>query len=343
MADKREKSISYRRAQWLVDDPASINLASCIKQAAVKLTTVAERTVPRNNGKFVRLAMLSPESKGGLYLHLTEDTPGELASVVPKAISTSTEIEVSTTAPPSGAEFMDGDAFLYVNENDVCLCSTGMRDASIQYFLQDFFKQAKIRSDAVQFMLAKVSDVSKIKLIQNQGIREIEIRAILYEATLTYNRRKAQAQSIVGAAAKHIRYVLGNEHDVNSDALQVALSVKTDRRRKGLKLGEKRIQTLATDLIKHQEGDDDFVIITKKNQRIGPNEIFIKTTVEIDSIGKSAAAPAAQLPPKGPPGIKGRRLREDFQQALDALNNGDQKKALIFLRGGIAEYDQNER
>ncbi len=207
--------------------------------------------------------------------------------MVPQAVSVSTEIEVSTAAPPSGAEFMDGDAFLYVNGNDVCLCSTGMRDASIQYFLQDFFKQAKIRSDAVQFMLAKVSDISKIKLIQNQGIKEIEIRAILYQATLTYNRRKAQAQSIVGAAAKHIRHVLGKEHDVNSDALQVALAVKTDRRRKGLKLGEKRIQTLATDLIKHQEADDEFVIITKKNQRIGPNEIFMKTTVEIDSKGKS--------------------------------------------------------
>ncbi len=80
LVDKREKSISYRRAQWLVDDPASINLASCINQAAVKLTTVAERTVPRGNGRFVRLAMLKPDSKGGLYLHLTEDTPGELGS-----------------------------------------------------------------------------------------------------------------------------------------------------------------------------------------------------------------------------------------------------------------------
>jgi hypothetical protein len=287
LADKRDKSISYRRAQWLVDDPASINLASCIKQAAVKLMTVAERTVPRGDGRFVRLAMLKSDSKGGLYLHLTEDTPGELASVVPKAVSASSEIEVSTIAPPSGAEFMDGDAFLYVNVNDVCLCTTGMRDASIQYFLQDFFKQAKIRNDAVQFILAKVSNVSKIKLIQSQGIREIEIRAVLYQATLTYNRRKAQTQSVLGAAAKHIKYVLGNEHDVNSDALQVALAIKTDRRRKGLKLGEKRIQTLATDLIKHQEDDDDFVIITKKDQRIGPNEIFMKTIVEIDSIGKS--------------------------------------------------------
>jgi hypothetical protein len=75
----------------------------------------------------------------------------------------------------------------------------------------------------------------------------------------------------------------------------------------------------------------------------GVNQGRIAEVKDGSKFGSVAAAPTAQLPPKGPPGIKGRRLREDFEQALDALNNGDQKKALIFIRGGIAEYDQNER
>lgn len=75
----------------------------------------------------------------------------------------------------------------------------------------------------------------------------------------------------------------------------------------------------------------------------GVNQGRIAEVKDGSKFGSVAAAGAAQLPPKGPPGIKGRRLREDFQQALDALNSGDQKRALIFLQGGIAEYDQNER
>lgn len=75
----------------------------------------------------------------------------------------------------------------------------------------------------------------------------------------------------------------------------------------------------------------------------GVNQGRIAEVKDGTKFGTVAAAPAAQLPPKGPPGIKGRRLRKDVQQALDELTKGDQKSALIFLRGGIAEYDLNER
>jgi len=50
------------------------------------------------------------------------------------------------------------------------------------------------------------------------------------------------------------------------------------------------VQESATDLIRNQEGGDDFVIITKENQRIDPNEIFMKSTVEIDGIGEIGTA-----------------------------------------------------
>lgn len=287
LATKKDKSLSYRRALWLNADPKSITLVSCIKQSTTKLGTVEERTVERDNGQRVRLSAMKVDSKGGVSLHLTVHMPGEEASVVPEKVAAESEIEVSTTAAPSGAEFMDGDAFLYVNGNDVCMCTTGMSDGAIQYFLQQLFKAAQIRGDATQFSLEKISDVNKIKLIQQQGIKEIEIRGMLYQATLSFNRRKDQPHSIIGAAAKQIRHVLGSDHDVNSDALQVGLTVKTDRRRTGLKLGERRVEALAKDIIRHQESDDDFVIVTKENQRIGPKEIFMKSTVAIDSKGKS--------------------------------------------------------
>jgi hypothetical protein len=75
----------------------------------------------------------------------------------------------------------------------------------------------------------------------------------------------------------------------------------------------------------------------------GVNQGRIAEVKDGSKFGSIAAAPAAQLPPKGPPGIKGRRLRDDTQEALDALNAGDMNRVRIFLEGGIAEYDQNER
>jgi hypothetical protein len=75
----------------------------------------------------------------------------------------------------------------------------------------------------------------------------------------------------------------------------------------------------------------------------GVNQGRIAEVKDGTKFGTVAAASAADLPPKGPPGIKGRRLRDDVLTAIDELNKGDQKKALIFLRGGVAEYDLNER
>jgi hypothetical protein len=75
----------------------------------------------------------------------------------------------------------------------------------------------------------------------------------------------------------------------------------------------------------------------------GVNQGRIAEVKDGSKFGTVAVALAALLPPKGPPGIKGRRLRQDVQRALDELNNGDQQTALIHLRAGIARYDENER
>jgi hypothetical protein len=72
------------------------------------------------------------------------------------------------------------------------------------------------------------------------------------------------------------------------DSLRVQVTIKTDGRfRKHLALGEKRIETLATDVVENAESNDDFEIVTNYDQRIGSNEIFLNEVVFIDSYGKS--------------------------------------------------------
>jgi len=60
--------------------------------------------------------------------------------------------------------------------------------------------------------------------------------------------------------------------------------------------------------------------------------------------GSPAAAPQNKLPPKGPPGIKGRRLREASTQILAALKKGPDglKEATERLTEAIKRYDAHE-
>jgi hypothetical protein len=54
------------------------------------------------------------------------------------------------------------------------------------------------------------------------------------------------------------------------------------------------------------------------------------------------AAPGDELPPKGPPGIKGRRLRDSVGQALASLGNGNTEKAIAIMSDASKRYDANE-
>ena len=58
--------------------------------------------------------------------------------------------------------------------------------------------------------------------------------------------------------------------------------------------------------------------------------------------GTLEAAPAEELPPKGPPGIKGRHARHASEKALSALKNGDPDAAAKILQDAINDYDADE-
>lgn len=288
MAEKRGKTLSYRRAEWLADIPAGTTLESCLKAAHSALKTVEERTIIRDSGQCLRSAKkLSPHS-GGIFLHIVADTPGEETSVVPKAKKDTEEVEIGTAAAPEDAEFMDGDAFLFVKDNHVFLCSTGLRDGAVRLFLYEFFTKAKLGKHATRFDLLKTPNLDKMKLLIADGVKEIQLRASLYQATMQYEKRKSTTAGVLRTIGTHLRKVIESENEDRDDSLRVAIVIKTDERvRKHLTLGEKRIEEMAKDIVKNCRKDDEFIIETGSGQKISAEEIFLNETVLIDGYGKS--------------------------------------------------------
>jgi hypothetical protein len=106
MASKRERSVSYRRAEWFAE-ASGLTLEKCIRDANKALTTVEARTINRG-GQHTSIAKAQDASSGGLYLHITADTPGEAASVVPKAKTGATVVDLKTEKPPPGTDARRG-------------------------------------------------------------------------------------------------------------------------------------------------------------------------------------------------------------------------------------------
>jgi hypothetical protein len=286
MSETRDKTLSYRRAEWF-GPPSGLNLEKCIRDAYDKLKSVNDRSIPSGD-RFIRSVKSKDGPTEGLLVHLTVETPGEPASVVPTGAPNISELDLLTAAPPSEGEWLDGDAFLFISDDHICMCGSGIRDGSIRYFLHSLFKKASLRKDSIKFELVKVADISKVKLIQSQGVKELEIRASLYKATASYRKRMNHAAGALGVIGKHLKAVLKKPDDVSPDALRVILTLKTDRRfSKDLKLGEQNIAQLAKDVLINKTEDDDYVIVTKSGQRISPEEIFMRSKVTIKSDGKT--------------------------------------------------------
>ena len=64
--------------------------------------------------------------------------------------------------------------------------------------------------------------------------------------------------------------------------------------------------------------------------------------VKAGEFGDLTAAPANQLPPSGPPGLKGRRIRGALTKIHELLTAGDAKSATTALTEAVARFDANE-
>jgi hypothetical protein len=134
----------------------------------------------------------------------------------------------------------------------------------------------------------KAADITKLKMLHNQGVKELEIKATLYKATADYERRKAHAVGTLGAIGKHIKQLAKKPNDVTPDGLRVTLTLKAHKLfSKAFRIGEKQIEAMAADVVKNSEKNDEFVIVTKTGQKISQSEIFVRCKAQIDSVGKT--------------------------------------------------------
>lgn len=283
MAKLREKAVNYRRAMWL---SGSRTLESYIRESVPLLPTVSDRTYLADSGRVVKLLSIEQRSPGWLF-HISAETPGEAASIVPEA-NAEKSANVSTWGAPNRTEYMDGDAFAYIVSDHVCLCTSTLHDGVVYDAILHLFSLAKLSANSQKFSLVRVANADKLKLIHGVGIKSIDLQSTLYKASQDYARRQTQAQGLTGWMSKQLKALFGKPHDVTNDSLQIRLIIKKDgRMRKHLKLGEKRLELLAGSLLKNQESDDHFSILLDNNQVITPDEIYIRTKLPIPAKGKS--------------------------------------------------------
>lgn len=227
----------------------------------------------------------------GTYVHITAYTPDESATIVPDAPDAS-ESDLDTMPPKKGHHIVDYDATIKITGNHLIMCLNGIHENHIKNYLNQILNKAIQSTPNLEFDLSRKADIQKIKLIQKEGVKHIDLNVDLYHATLEHEHRKS-AQNKFGYKITETLKALGLRDETRSsleksENLRAKLLIRVDGRGKDKSpIGYERLQDVARNLLDSQDGDD-FLIITKNNKKIRSNEISLSKTVDILGDGGKA-------------------------------------------------------
>lgn len=299
----KNKKFYYRRAKW--DNQNKGNLQRILEDAHKELDTVGKRTFEVGSGAEIRGANFKNDN--GLYLQIASYVPGEATSTIDKD-KTARVSNVEAQNAPTGKDFLDGDVFVYINGNHVILCPSGAREKAVETYIWHVLRACGNKDIAKTFELDKVAKASKLKMIRDEGVKEVDLDTSLYEASLLHlDKTTPKVSGIKKVVADQLIAIFGKDKDLNDIKEKENLNLKISLRFDGMEArrhskephfgetGRKRLEKTAEQVISEFEKDDEngFVIITGANNRITSEEIRVSDSFRVKTLGKSLSRESA--------------------------------------------------
>ena len=299
----KNKKFYYRRAKW--DSQGKLSLQKLLEDAHTKLDTVGKRTFEVGSGAEIRGANF--KENDGLYLQIASYVPGEATSIIDKDITAKIS-NVSAQKAPNGKDYLDGDVFVYINGNHVILCPSGARETVVETYIWNILRKCNHKDIAKTFELDKVAKASKLKMIRDEGVKEVDLDTSLYEASLIHlDKTKPKVSDIKKAVADQFSAIFSKDKELQDIKEKENLNIKIKVRFDGSEAmrnskepnfgvaGKKRLERTAEQVISEFEKDDEngFVIVTGANNRITSEEIRVSDSFRVKTLGKSLSRESA--------------------------------------------------
>lgn len=215
-------------------------------------------------------------------LHVAAYTPNDPASLVPIQAGVA-DADLSETPPPPGSEFLDGDLMALIFGNDVCICTSGLTEASLNYYLYRLFDKMGLPFVEAMFEIQKVANRKALEDLVSHGVREISFDFVTYESSISAS--KARGGSVIAEALASLFARDASVEDLlHQSGVQGLLTLKADGR-----VAHGAAQYALSDLARRvvSEDADGFVIETKAGDKITPSELSIKRSVALEKDAKT--------------------------------------------------------
>lgn len=299
----KNKKFYYRRAKW--DDQGKQSLESLLIDAHKLLDTVGKRTFEVSSGAEIRGASFNDD--GGLYLQIASYVPGESTSIIDKS-KRAKQSNVTAQTAPEGKDYLDGEVFVYIKGNHVILCPSGVRETVVETYVWHVLRAIEKKEIAKTFELDKVAKTNKLRMIKDEGVKEIDLNTSLYEASLIHmDQKNPKVSGWKKALANQLSAVFSKDKDLKDITEKENLNVKVTIKFDGMearrnskdpefgKAGKKRLEKTAEQVIAEfdEEHENGFVIVTGAGNRITSDEIRVSDSFRVETLGKSLSKSAA--------------------------------------------------
>lgn len=299
----KNKKFYYRRAKW--EDQDKQQLESILIDAHQTLDTVGKRTFEVSSGAEIRGASFKDDN--GLYLQIASYVPGESTSIIDKS-KRAKQSNVTAQTAPEGKDYLDGDVFVYIKGNHVILCPSGVRENVVETYIWHVLRAIEKKDIAKTFELDKVAKTNKLRMIKDEGVKEIDLNTSLYEASLIHmDQKNPKIGGWKKAMANQLSAVFSKDKDLKDITEKENLNVKVTIKFDGMearrhskdpefgRAGKKRLEKTAEQVIAEfdAEHENGFVIVTGAGNRITSDEIRVSDSFRVETLGKSLSKSAA--------------------------------------------------
>ncbi|MBP2571160.1 hypothetical protein J2767_002329 [Agrobacterium tumefaciens] len=217
-----------------------------------------------------------------LGIHLIAYIPEDKIGIVPH-----TQDELDLLSPPEDADFLDGELIALVTDDDLIVCRLGLWESMLSAYVQDLGPKAGIDAEDASFGFKNRTDVDKLKMIKDDGVREIRFEGVASKDAVDHVAKDGSIMDAVTASVmQNVRAFTFAERKTPppvSDNLKVEVFLKFDGR-SGTQIDQEELQDIATEVASNE---DDFQIVTRSGKRITPDEVFLTKKVTLQRYGKS--------------------------------------------------------
>lgn len=197
-----------------------------------------------------------------------------------------------------GKEYKDGECFLLLKNHHVMFCGHGISVSKATLYLSLLAKRGTEKHSQPVFDISPVSNIDKIKLLQEQGVKSISLSTNAYDLSIPEKKTQNRFKKILAAAANEVKALVEKDESLSEQKAREDLLVGLELKLDGNTRACEETQEYITDIAKEYIGDSDdgwhhFEIITRTGERIKPGNIRLQKTVRLEKTEKNISCYSA--------------------------------------------------